>query len=165
MLSNIIARSLDNRLMRFAKKNNLRYTRYADDLAFSGESIPVKYIEYITGIINECGFIVNNNKTILQHESNKRILTGISISGDFIKVPREYKRNLKLEIHFIRKYGLLGHMRKHKIKNPNYLSSIIGKIHFWLSVEPNNSFAIQALSDLTGKYDDKKTAELKQDIT
>ena len=38
-LSNIIARHLDNRLLGLAKKMGYRYTRYADDLAFSGESI------------------------------------------------------------------------------------------------------------------------------
>ena len=66
-------------------------------------------------------------------------------------MPREYKRSLKLEIHYIRKYGLLGHMRKHKIRKPDYLLSIIGKIHFWLSVEPDNDFAQKALTDLRKK--------------
>lgn len=155
MLSNIVAKSLDNRLMKYSKKFNLKYTRYADDLAFSGDSIPVKHIEYITKIINSCGFVVNEKKTILQQEKHKRIVTGISIAEDVIKVPREYKRKLKLEIHCIRKHGLLGHMRKHKIRNPDYLLSIIGKIHFWLSVEPENTYARQALIDLTKKDEDK----------
>lgn len=155
MLSNIVAITLDKRLMNYAKKFNLRYTRYADDLAFSGDSIPVKHIEYITNIINSCGFSVNDKKTFLQHNKNKRIVTGISISENEIKVPREYKRKLKLEIHCIRKYGIAGHIRKNKIKNPDYLFSIIGKIHFWLSVEPNNSYAKQALIDLTTSKDEE----------
>lgn len=155
MLSNIVAKTLDNRLIKFAKKFNLRYTRYADDLAFSGDSIPVKHIEYITIIINSCGFTVNEKKTSLQQEKHKRIVTGISIAENEIKVPREYKRRLKLEIHCIRKHGLMGHIRKNKIKNPDYLLSIIGKIHFWLSVEPDNKYARQALSDLTKKYEEK----------
>ena len=155
MLSNIVAISLDNRLMKYSKKFDLKYTRYADDLAFSGDSIPVKHIDYITNIINSCGFIVNEKKTILQHEKHKRIITGISIAENEIKVPREYKRKLKLEIHCIRKHGLLGHIRKHKIKNPNYLLSIIGKIHFWLSVEPDNKYAKQALIDLAKKDEGK----------
>lgn len=159
MLSNIVARSLDNRLMRYSKKFNLKYTRYADDLAFSGESIQVKHIEYITKIVNTCGFSVNEKKTFLQQEKHKRIITGISIAEDVIKVPREYKRKLKLEIHCIRKHGLLGHIRKHKIKNPDYLLSIIGKIHFWLSVEPDNLFARQALADLTKKNEEKPSHE------
>ena len=152
ILSNIVSKNLDNRLMKFSKRFNLKYTRYADDLAFSGDSIPVTYIEYITNIINSCGFTVNEKKTVLQQEKHKRIITGISIADDVIKVPRKYKRELKLEIHCIRKHGLLGHMRKHKIKNPDYLLSIIGKIHFWISVEPDCKYARKALDDLTKKY-------------
>jgi hypothetical protein len=155
MLSNIVSISLDKRLMSYAKKFNLRYTRYADDLAFSGESIPVKHIDYITNIINSCGFSVNPKKTLLQHKKYKRIITGISISDDEIKLPREYKRKLKLEIHCIRKHGIAGHIRKNKIKNPDYLLSIIGRIHFWISVESNNAFAKQALNDLKIQFDEK----------
>lgn len=147
ILSNIVAISLDNRLMSYAKKFKLRYTRYADDLAFSGDSIPVKHIEYITNIINSCGFEVNEKKTILIQDKHKRIVTGISIAENEIKIPREYKRKLKLEIHCIRKYGIVTHIIKNKIKKIDYLQSIIGKIHFWLSVEPKNKFAIQALKD------------------
>ena len=159
VLSNIVAKTLDNRLMRYAKKFNLRYTRYADDLAFSGDSIPVKHIDYITNIINSCGFEVNEKKTILNQDKHKRIVTGISIAEDKIKIPREYKRKLKLEIHCIRKHGIATHIIKNKIKNIDYLQSIIGKIYFWLSVEPNNNFASQALNDLSKKQVDKQTHE------
>lgn len=155
MLSNIVAISLDKRLMAFSKTNNLKYTRYADDLAFSGEQIPVKFIDYISNIITSCGFKVNEKKTILQQNKNKRILTGISIADSVIKIPREYKRNLKQEIHLIRKFGISTFIRRQKIKNPDYLLSIIGKIHFWLSVEPDNQFAIKALADLRIKDNEK----------
>jgi retron-type reverse transcriptase len=148
MLSNIIANSMDNRLARLARKFKLSYTRYADDLAFSGNSITVKHLHYITGIIQECGFTVNPSKTILQQKKNKRILTGISIAEGKIKIPREYKRKLKMEIHCIRKYGIVMHIRNQRIKNPNHLSTIIGRIQFWLSVEPENDFAKKALAEL-----------------
>jgi len=151
MLSNIIAKTLDVRLMNFAKKNELKYTRYADDLAFSGEKIPFKYIEYITGIIEDCGFYVNEKKTILQQNKGKRILTGISIADKEIKIPRVYKRRLKQEIHYIKTHGIVSHIRKLKIKHPHYLLTIIGRLHFWLSVEPNNKFAKEALLNFKTK--------------
>jgi retron-type reverse transcriptase len=152
-LSNIIGRTLDKRLFAFAKAYNLRYTRYADDLAFSGEEIPVKFLDYISSIIESCGFSVNEKKTILQQKDKaKRIITGISISDETIKVPREYKRKLKQEIHCIRKFGISSHIRRKKIKKTDYLLSIIGKTRFWLSVEPDNQFAIKALNDLFDIY-------------
>ena len=82
---------------------NLKYTRYADDLTFSGDLIPGKFIEYITQIINQEGFEVNTPKTRLYKKRSKRIVTGISVIGDEIKLPRKYKRQLKLELHYIMK--------------------------------------------------------------
>ncbi len=148
ILSNIIAKQLDNRLLSFSKKMNLRYTRYADDLAFSGDNINPKHLSYITGIIEDAGFEVNNEKTILQQHDGKRILTGISIAGTKLKIPRNYKRQLKQEIHFVREYGLTSHILKLKIRHPNYLHSLIGKVNFWLSVEPENIFATKSLEYL-----------------
>lgn len=143
-LSNIISKKLDNRLIKLAKKFNLRYSRYADDLTFSGQRIPVKFIEYIKNIITDEGFEINESKTRLYKDRTKRIVTGISVNEKEIKLPREYKRDLKQELHFIMKYGLESHISKKKIRNANYLNSILGKVNFWLSVEPGNDFAILA---------------------
>lgn len=141
ILSNIISRRLDSRLIKLAKTYNLRYSRYADDLTFSGASIPAKLIDYITEIVFEEGFEINNAKTRLYKTTGKRIVTGISVSGNEIKIPREYKRKLKQELNFIKKYGLISHISKKKIRQHNYLFSIAGKVNFWLSVEPNNKYA------------------------
>jgi RNA-directed DNA polymerase len=153
ILSNIIAKPLDARLFAFAKKLNLKYTRYADDLAFTGENIPSIFIEYITQIIEDLNLEVNGKKTILQKQKGKRVLTGISIADNEIKIPREYKRNLKQEIHFIKTYGLSSHIRKKKIRHPNYLQSVIGKVIFWLSVEPQSEYARTSLEYLKSLRD------------
>lgn len=146
ILSNIISKTLDNRLANFSKKLDLKYTRYADDLAFSGKEIPSKYIQYISQIVESCDYTINNKKTILQQDKGKRIITGISIADKKLQVPKEYKRKLKQEIHFIIKFGIVSHIRKLKIKNPHYELTILGKIRFWLSVEPDNKFAKDALA-------------------
>ncbi len=144
ILSNIVSRKLDNRLIKLAKKFDLRYTRYADDLTFSGDTIPAKIIEYVKSIVIDEGFEVNENKTRLYKNKGKRIVTGISVTQDEIKIPREYKRKLKTELNFIKKYGLESHVAKKKIRKHNYLFSIAGKVNFWLSVEPNNKYAIDS---------------------
>ncbi len=144
ILSNIISRKLDNRLIKLAKKFGLKYSRYADDLTFSGDLIPAKFIEYITSIVNNEGFEINETKTRLYKNKGKRIVTGISVAENEIKVPRNYKRKLKLELNFIKKYGLDSHISKKKIRKHNYLFSIAGKVNFWLSVEPKNQYALQS---------------------
>jgi RNA-directed DNA polymerase len=157
ILSNIISRNLDKRLLSLSKKFKLKYTRYADDLTFSGDNIPSIFIEYATKIITNEGFNVNEAKTRL-YKSNtdkikgKRIVTGISVSEEKIKIPRNYKRELKQELHYIFTFGLQSHISKLKIKNINYLHSIIGKVNFWISVEPDNEYAIESRKKLIEIY-------------
>jgi RNA-directed DNA polymerase len=148
ILSNIVARKIDKRLIHLAKKFDLKYTRYADDLTFSGSSISAIFITYVNDIIVDEGFTVNETKTRLYQQKSKRIVTGISVIEKEIKIPRAYKRDLKLELNYILKFGLKSHMLKKKIRKANYLFVILGKVDFWLSVEPKNKYAITARNKL-----------------
>lgn len=144
-LSNLIAKHMDSRLYKLAKKYNLDYSRYADDMALSGEHIPYKLKSVVFEIIEECGFEINEKKSYLCTEDKKRILTGLSISGKKAKLPRSTKRILKQEVYFIKKYGYFSHINKKKINNPYYLESLYGKLCFWKQVEPDSEDATKAL--------------------
>ena len=137
-LSNLLLVKLDERISKLCSKYHLQYTRYADDLTFSGDYIPSDFSETIEEIIDSYGLKVNIEKTALLIECKKKIVTGISVSGPEIKVPREFKRKLKNEIHFIMKYGYISHINQVKIRDPNYLHSLLGKVNFWLQVEPSS---------------------------
>ena len=52
ILSNIIAKRFDKRLFALAKKYNLKYTRYADDLTFSGIHIPLNFLGIVEDIMD-----------------------------------------------------------------------------------------------------------------
>lgn len=149
-LSNLASRNLDYRINLLSNHFSVNYSRYADDLAFSGDKIPYKFLSYVENIVRECGLELNKNKTFFQpHEKKgKRILTGISISGEVIKVPRAYKKDLIKTIYYIRKFGLISHISNEKIKNPHYIQTLIGKFYFWLSIEPQNSFVLNSITFL-----------------
>lgn len=143
-LSNAIAFSLDNRLDALAKTWKVTYTRYADDLTFSGDFSGDKLLKCVSDIITDEGFVVNAKKTRFSAIAGKRIVTGISIAGNEVKIPLSYKRKLRQELHFLMRFGAISHMTKRKIRNPFYLDSLYGKVRFWLWVEPDNSFAGEA---------------------
>lgn len=153
-ITNLLLLSLDNRLSLLSNKYNLSYTRYADDLTFSGDYIPCQYIDIVSSIIENYGLCVNSDKTCLHTKQGKRIVTGLSVSGSNIKVPRKYKRDLRSEIYSIIKFGLLSHISKRKIRNPMYLDSLIGRINFLIQAEPDNAHAKESLKLIT----DIKTA-------
>lgn len=140
-LSNIVASFMDKRLYKLCQDYGYKYTRYADDIAISGRFISPTFIDIVTNVVEDCGFAVNKKKTRLYGEKGNKIITGISLANNEVKVPRGYRRELEQEIFYILKYGFDAHVKRNKIRKINYLQSIIGKLNFWLMVEPQNDMA------------------------
>lgn len=147
-LSNLISMSLDRRLYRLAKWFGLKYTRYADDLAFSGYDIPITFIRYVDGVVKGCGLEINQSKTRLYGDGGSKIIAGISLATGRPRVPREYRHKLRHELYYVKRYGLVGHMKHNKIRRANYPESLLGKINFWLYIEPDNLFALEMRDNL-----------------
>lgn len=154
-LSNIIARHMDKRFLLLCKKMQLKYTRYADDIAFSGKEIKPSFVRYVERIISECGFELNRGKVKLYNGKGAKILTGLSLANRQLRIPRRFRRNLECDLYYIQRYGYHAHVRKRRIKQPNYLESLIGKIDFWLMIEPENAFAMKSKVYLGKLYKSK----------
>ncbi len=102
VVSNLVLKPLDSRLMGFAEKNGYRYSRYADDLTFSvgGECrrpVAIKW-ETILMIIEESGLKVNPGKTRILERSGRMEVTGLTVGGK-INVAREYVKQLRVLLH------------------------------------------------------------------
>lgn len=141
VLSNIVASFMDKRFYKLCQEYGYKYTRYADDMAFSGSFISPSFIDVVSGIIENCGFEVNKKKTRLFGKKGNKIITGISLANNEVRIPRNYRRGLEQEIYYILKYGYDAHVKRNKIRKSNYLQSIIGKLNYWLMVEPHNEMA------------------------
>lgn len=147
-LSNIICRRLDVRVFKLARAYNVVYTRYADDVTFSGEYIPKKIVGFVTDIFKEEGFELQDKKTKLIRGQHRKIVTGISVSSGKLTVPKNKRRQVRQAIFYIRRYGLKEHQEYIGNKDPIYLRRLIGYLHFWQSVEPSNRFVEEAISFL-----------------
>lgn len=151
VLSNLVCRTLDSRLHGLSKSASLSYTRYADDLAFSGAHIPQRFLRKVTEIVNTCGFETNDIKTKLMNSTNRKVVTGINVTKENLSLTRKYKRELKKEEYFINKYGLRAHLDKRKIRDPLYIDRLIGRANYWHEVESWNSEALRVLTSLREK--------------
>jgi RNA-directed DNA polymerase len=82
-LANLCAHGLDRRLAGLAESAGLRYSRYADDLAFSGspsrEAVP-RLIELIQSISTEEGFRINEPKTVVMGKGHRQRVAGIVVN-------------------------------------------------------------------------------------
>jgi len=151
VLSNLVCRTLDSRLHGLSKSASLAYTRYADDLAFSGAHIPKRFLRKVTEIVNDCGFETNDIKTKLMTSANRKVVTGINVTREDLSLTRKYKRELIKEEFFIKKYGLRSHLDKRKIRDPLYIDRLIGRANYWCEVESWNSEALRVLTSLREK--------------
>jgi len=149
-LSNIIAYDMDVKLASIAQKNNLTYTRYADDITFSGKDFDFELIlSLIYNIVKEEKFIIQRKKTRFLTEKKRKIVTGISVSsGEKMTIPKAKKREIRKNIHYILTKGITEHQRFINSTDPSYLKRLIGYLNFWLMVEPDNEYVKKSIAAL-----------------
>lgn len=108
ILTNIICRQLDRRLSGLAKRFNLRYTRYADDITFSSDYNVFhddgEFMTEFKRIIADQHFIFNDKKTRLQKRNQRQEVTGLVVN-DKVNVVREYVRDIRNLLYIWMRYG------------------------------------------------------------
>lgn len=138
ILSNIIAWRMDKRLSALSEKYNITYTRYADDLTFSGSHIGRSFVAFVSKVINDEGFEVNESKTKILRKNSRKILTGVSVSSGQTTIPKRLKRRLRQESYYVHKYGIADHMQHKGIKDTKYKLRLNGYFAYWKSIENND---------------------------
>lgn len=102
-ITNIICERLDFKHTRLAKAYDLKYTRYADDITFSGMKNVFteegKFCTSLRNIIeNEEGLKINSDKTRLCHRGMRQEVTGLTVNSK-TNVSRKYIKQLRPLIH------------------------------------------------------------------
>ncbi|MBI9110127.1 retron St85 family RNA-directed DNA polymerase [Maridesulfovibrio ferrireducens] len=146
-LSNIIMKGFDQRAAGFCKKREIRYTRYADDLTFSGTFFPKEIIRFITSALSDLKMDLNPTKTRILGQGQQQRVTGIVVN-EKMQVPRKTRRNLRQSIFYIKKYGISSHQNHEKIYKSNYVRHLLGIANHILFINPKDADALNALSVL-----------------
>ena len=125
-ISNQIARKLDRRLSGLSRKLGLAYTRYADDLTFSGDKALNTQVGYalarVRHITQEEGFVCNQKKTRVKRANSRQTVTGLVVN-DKPGVPRDVIRRLRAILHRAKTEGLAAQNRH---KEPNFRAWLEG---------------------------------------
>lgn len=148
VLSNVICWKLDRRLSRLAKRNGLEYSRYADDIVFSGDVIPSWLLRFVRLILSQEGFQVNDHKTRQWKVGSRKIVTGLDISSSTVRIPKAKRREWRQHAHYVLKYGIVGHANAIRSRKPFLLNSLIGCFEYWHWIEPDDGYVEQTLDRL-----------------
>ena len=108
VLTNMLCYRLDVRLNGLAKRFKVTYSRYADDITFSGNRNVFREPEFqkeLKRIIEEDQKLaINPAKTRLQKKGYRQEVTGV-IVNEKANVHRKYVKQLRSWIYYIEKYG------------------------------------------------------------
>jgi len=124
VISNIVAGPLDGALMRFAKRQRLRYTRYVDDISLSANSRhaidqclsePSAGQHFLRGagvlspnlvqMVASQGFAVNFEKVFFSSRAARQQVNNVTIN-EKLNVPRRMISGVRGALHAIEKFGL-----------------------------------------------------------
>ncbi|MBX3254752.1 MAG: RNA-directed DNA polymerase [Chitinophagaceae bacterium] len=106
-VTNILCFRLDKRLSGVAKKFGCGYTRYADDITFSGtlnNSDASKIVWHIKKILSEEGLTIHPDKIRVMQKSERQEVTGVVVNRQ-LSVSREKLRNFRALLHQLKKNG------------------------------------------------------------
>ena len=140
ILANMVCINLDADMLVLAASNRATYTRYADDITFSGDTVPAE--EAVETIVRKHGFELRDGKCRRQKKGRAQYVTGLTVCDSVSpRVPRRVKRRLRLELHYIHKHGLEDHLLHTGSDEPPHWaeSRIDGWIKFIHSVEPSRA--------------------------
>ncbi len=136
-LSNQVARRLDRRLAGLARKLGATYTRYADDLTFSGDSGLDARVGYLMARVRHLagaeGFVVNEAKTRVLRRNAAQVVTGLVVN-DGPGVPRGEVRRLRAILHRAKLEGLGAQNRD---GHPDFRAYVRGKIAYVAMARPD----------------------------
>ena len=135
LLANFLTINLDKDLERLAQELDMRYTRYADDITFSGlqKSSPITP-RSIEDIIYKHGFRPNKSKTRIRYKGRKMMVTGLTV-GNGVHVPKEYRKQIFRELHFAKKYGPFDHCQRVDNDKGYFREWLLGRIMFVRSID------------------------------
>jgi hypothetical protein len=131
-----VSRRLDKRLQGLARKFNLSYTRYADDVTFSGDAELKERVGYVMArirhIAHDEGFVVNEKKSRVLRRNHAQEVTGVVVN-DHPAIPRSERRRLRAILHRAKRDGLASQNCENR---PNFSSWLEGKIAYVAMVQP-----------------------------
>lgn len=133
-ISNLIMQGFDEEIGSFCEKNNISYTRYSDDMTFSGNFNVKMVIFKVNDELKKMGMQLNYDKIHVIYNNMSQQVTGITVNEkpQVLKVKR---RKIRQEVYYIKKYGLYSHLKRINVKDEfSYLRSLLGKINFVLMV-------------------------------
>ena len=138
-ISNLVMKEFDEELGNWCNLRNISYTRYSDDMTFSGAFNPSELITKVRKMLYKLGLELNNDKIHIVYKSSSQNVTGIVVN-EKMQVNVKYRNKIRQEIYYIKKFGLSSHLKKCDINidSKRYLNILYGRVLYVLQINEND---------------------------
>lgn len=126
-LSNLAFESTDDDLSALADIAGITYSRFADDLTFSGEGIDDAFLESVRSVVGRHKWELKDSKTRFMRRGGPQYVTGLYVGESEPHLPRRVKKRMRMEAHYIGKYGYESHVRHSntRARTPRELAGLV----------------------------------------
>lgn len=146
-LANLVAFRLDCRLAGLARHFDAAYSRYADDLSFSGDDRFAaqrrSFAEAVAAIVSDEGFSLNVAKTRMMGAHRPQRVTGVTVN-QHVNMSREAYDRLKATLHNCLTQGASTQNRE---SHPQFRAHLDGRIAWLEQLNPQRGEKLRALYD------------------
>lgn len=161
-VSNLVMRPFDVHMGEWCREREIRYTRYCDDLTFSGAFAPEEVIRKVRGFLQVYGFELNRKKTRVLSRGNAQSVTGIVVN-EKAQVSRAYRRKLRQEVYLFDRYGIK--TAEGPKNDERERRRLLGKMRYVLSVNPEDVWFGNMYKKWKVGADSRKRTEEMQSIS
>lgn len=151
-ISNLVMKPFDTYMGFWCGEQGIRYSRYCDDMTFSGDFDEAVVIRKAGGFLKTLGFALNEKKTRVVTCHQRQVVTGLVVNQK-PQVTREYRRRLRQELHYCERFGIRSHLER--IHDARYLPSgeagiqrywlsLLGRVHYILHINPQDAGFLEA---------------------
>ena len=144
-LANLCAYRVDCRLSGLAGAAGAEYTRYADDLAFSGDEQFDRGVErfaaHVAAVLLEEGFEVHHRKTRIMRRGVRQYLAGV-VANERVNVVRADFDRLKATLTNCVKHGPASQNRE---QHPEFRLHLAGRVAFVEMINPQKGARLRKI--------------------
>jgi RNA-directed DNA polymerase len=141
-ITNALCRRLDRRLDGLARRHGFAYTRYADDLTFSGDAPRAvgRLLRSVRAIVAAEGLTEHPRKTRVMRRGGRQEVTGLTVN-DRPSIARKELRTLRAILHNAARFGLESQNREGR---PDFATHLRGRVEYACMVDPGRALELRA---------------------
>jgi RNA-directed DNA polymerase len=135
LLANLVLSGFDGEIRAVCKRNEIRYSSWVDDLAFSGNTVSSVVGPVIATLI-KAGFRVSHRKINRMGPRDRKELNNL-VLGKFVTVRKEYRARIRAGVHNLK----CGRVPEHEIGA--YIEGLRGSIGYLRLFDPSRAAGLQ----------------------